>query len=308
MKVNLHTHTTYCDGKNPPEEMILSAISAGFDVLGFSGHSYTSFDESYCMSREETKDYIKEIRTLADRYRDRISVFCGIEKDFFADDPAPLRRNGANDGFDYAIGSVHAVFKPFDMKKLEADGLLPPPEGIIPAADGCYVYVDWTAEAMEWAIAHLYGGGGLALAEDYFDHTAQIAAWPDVQIAGHFDLLTKFDEGRATEGKESLFDTEDSRYAAAASRAIAALADAGKIFEINTGAMSKGYRTAPYPSLPLLCEIRKAGGRIMINSDCHAAGKLDTGFDLAMELARKAGFTHRTVLTPAGIWEEVPLC
>ena len=29
--------------------------------------------------------------------------------------------------------------------------------------------------------------------EDYFAHTAHIAAWPDVQIAGHFDLLTKYE-------------------------------------------------------------------------------------------------------------------
>ena len=41
MKGNLHTHTTYCDGNNSPEEMVLDAISAGFNVLGFSGHSYT---------------------------------------------------------------------------------------------------------------------------------------------------------------------------------------------------------------------------------------------------------------------------
>ena len=51
IKANLHTHTTWCDGKNTAEEMVRSAIESGFDVLGFSGHSYTSFDESYCMSR-----------------------------------------------------------------------------------------------------------------------------------------------------------------------------------------------------------------------------------------------------------------
>ena len=66
--------------------MILDAISAGFDVLGFSGHSYTSYDESYCMSREQTEAYAAEIRSLAEKYKDRITVWCGLEKDFFADD------------------------------------------------------------------------------------------------------------------------------------------------------------------------------------------------------------------------------
>ena len=43
-KVNLHTHTCFCDGKNTPEEMVISAIEKGMDVLGFSGHSSSSFD------------------------------------------------------------------------------------------------------------------------------------------------------------------------------------------------------------------------------------------------------------------------
>ena len=38
---NLHTHTTYCDGRDTPVEMIESAIAQGFDSIGFSGHSYT---------------------------------------------------------------------------------------------------------------------------------------------------------------------------------------------------------------------------------------------------------------------------
>ena len=50
IRTDLHVHTTYCDGKNTPEEVVLSAIEKGVERLGFSGHAYTSFDESYCMS------------------------------------------------------------------------------------------------------------------------------------------------------------------------------------------------------------------------------------------------------------------
>ena len=31
-KSNLHTHSTYCDGKNTPEEMIQAAIKAGWNT------------------------------------------------------------------------------------------------------------------------------------------------------------------------------------------------------------------------------------------------------------------------------------
>ena len=36
---NAHTHSTFCDGKNPPEEMIRAAEKLGFVSLGFSGHA-----------------------------------------------------------------------------------------------------------------------------------------------------------------------------------------------------------------------------------------------------------------------------
>ena len=42
---NLHTHTTFCDGKDTPEELVEAAIAKGFDSIGFSGHSYMYYSE-----------------------------------------------------------------------------------------------------------------------------------------------------------------------------------------------------------------------------------------------------------------------
>ncbi|MBQ7974646.1 MAG: hypothetical protein IJ300_03045 [Clostridia bacterium] len=55
IKQNLHTHSLYCDGKNTLEELTEAAIERGFSSIGFSGHCYTPFDSSYCMSIENTK-------------------------------------------------------------------------------------------------------------------------------------------------------------------------------------------------------------------------------------------------------------
>ena len=294
----MHTHTTCCDGNNTIEEMIQDAVKAGFDVLGFSGHSYTSYDERYCMSREDTAFYQDEVRRLAEKYKNQIHILCGIEQDRYADD--------APDTYDYAIGSVHTFFRPctpLEMQEVCAHA----PESIIPDENGCYIYADWSDQAMEWAIDILYGGNPAALAEDYFETVASYAEDADIQIVGHFDLLTKFEELRVKNGKQPLFDTEHPRYLDAARRAIEALCAAGKIFEINTGAMSKNYRTSPYPSLPLLRMIYQAGGRIMINSDCHAAGKLDCGYEEAKELARQAGYKYLSYPLSGGKITEVPL-
>ena len=77
---NLHIHSTYADGKDRPEEMILEAISKGFDSIGFSEHSYMHFSSyPYQMTVEDMSVYKNEIRTLKKKYKDKIEVFCGIE-------------------------------------------------------------------------------------------------------------------------------------------------------------------------------------------------------------------------------------
>ena len=72
------------------------------------------------------------------------------------------------------------------------------------------------------------------------------------------------------------------------------------IFEINTGAMSRGYRKAPYPASDILRAICMRGGRIMINSDSHEKTTQDAFFYLSADLAKEAGFTEQTVLTDEG--------
>ena len=262
MKVNLHTHTVFCDGENTAEEMVLSAIDRGFDVLGFSGHSYTAFDESYCMSREDTCAYRTEIARLKKKYADRIEILCGIEQDIYSGMREP--------GYDYAIGSVHAVRKET-------------PEGVK------YLYVDWSAEDTARAVDEVYDGDALAFAEDYFAEVSRVYDVTGCDIIGHFDLITKFNE------QTPIFDTKAPRYETAVDRALEVLLKKPVIFEINTGAISKNYRTTPYPSEDILKKISAGGGRIMINSDSHRTDTVDAAFDEAKALARVCGFTEVTV-------------
>ena len=78
-KQDLHTHTTYSDGKNTPEEMVLAAVCAGLDTIGISDHSYTAIDESYCIKKEKISAYVAEISALKENYKGKIEVLCGIE-------------------------------------------------------------------------------------------------------------------------------------------------------------------------------------------------------------------------------------
>ena len=84
----------------------------------------------------------------------------------------------------------------------------------------------------------------------------------------------------------------------------AALAGRDVIFEINTGAMSRGYRSAPYPSPALLDFLRDRGGRICVTSDSHSASTILHAFPQARELAKSRGFREVWVLTKSGFCPE----
>ena len=89
-------------------------------------------------------------------------------------------------------------------------------------------------------------------------------------------------------------------YINAALEAVDRLAQHDVIFEINTGAMSRGYRSAPYPAAWLLSAMRERGCRICITSDSHSADTIVHAFPHAAALAEAAGFRETWVLAKDG--------
>lgn len=232
-----HTHTTFCDGKDSPEELVLEAIRLGCPEIGFSGHAHTAFDESWCMSVGGTKEYIDCINSLKTKYADKIKVLLGIEQDYFSDAPT--------EGYDYIIGSVHYVKK-----------------------DGVYLPVDESHEIQLRIVKEHYMGDFYAFCEDYFALVGDLYNKTKCDIVGHFDLIEKFNE------TGDLFDRSSPRYRAAADTALDKLLQTGVRFEVNFGAVACGYRSEPYPDSRLLEKLRAAHAKLVKTSDCHDKAKL----------------------------------
>lgn len=265
---NLHTHTTFCDGKNTPEEMVRAALSLGMDSLGFSGHAPCPIPEDDAgMRRLDVPAYRAEILRLREEYAGQLDIYLGLEQDYF------LFEN--QEPWDYVIGSVHYVQK-----------------------DGVYLGVDCSPEVFVRNAEQYYGGDYYAFAEDYYRLVGGIAERTGCQIVGHFDLVTKFNEG------DRLFDTGHPRYVNAALEALDRLAGQDVICEINTGAMSRGWRTAPYPAPALLRAMGERSIPICVTGDSHSADSLLHAFPQAMELARSCGCRERMVLTRRGFVPE----
>ena len=102
-----------------------------------------------------------------------------------------------------------------------------------------------------------------AFAEAYYATETRVVEVTKCDIIGHFDLITKFIE------QEPAFDVHHPRYVKAWQNAVDELLKTGKPFEINTGAISRGYRTEPYPSREIRDYIRAHGGKMILSSDSH---------------------------------------
>jgi histidinol-phosphatase (PHP family) len=256
MLTNYHTHTVFCDGKDTPEQMLLGAIEKGFDALGFSGHGYTRMDSSFCM--KDLPGYFAAVRSLKEKYADRIQVYLGVEEDVIH--PA----NRAD--YDYIIGSSHYIVK-----------------------DGVYYSVDGKPDCYNTCV-ELFGGDPLLYADAYYSTFCEYILWRKPDIIGHFDLLTKFDE------LNDLELMHDPKYIQLASGYMSQAISSECIFEVNTGAIARGMRKTPYPSEELLYQMKKQNAKIILSSDCHDRNFLDCYFAEARQLLRDIGFRTLYVL------------
>lgn len=263
LKQNLHTHTTFCDGADTPEEMILSALEKGFASLGFSGHSYMDYSSYLGNGSDKTVDYKKEIAFLKEKYKDRIKIYLGLEVDMYSKPDMT--------GYDYLIGSVHYL-------KLGND----------------YVGFDRDEKCVENVLNERFGGDGMAYAKRYYTELAELPKYGNFDIIGHFDIITKHSE------KRIFFDENSKEYLNAAFGAADALRGKIPFFEVNTGAVSRGYRKTPYPSVAILKYLKNRGFGAVISSDCHNKNSLDCCFDEASELLKACGFREKYILTDSG--------
>ena len=251
-----HIHTTYCDGKSTVDEIIAKAGEMGITSLGFSGHGYTDFDTSYCMSKEDTKKYIDDI--LRAKKSAPFEVYLGIEKDILSDlDTEP---------FDYAIGSCHYVKK-----------------------DGQYLEID-SSKTFDKIIERFYGGDALNFAKDYYMTICEHLPKANADITGHIDLISKFNEDKR------YFSDSSPKYREYALTALETAKGTCPLIEMNTGAISRGYRKDPYPAPFMLDYIKEHNMKIIINSDSHNADTLCFGMKDCIEILKHKGFKSRVIL------------
>lgn len=277
-KINLHTHTIFCDGKNSAEEMVLAAIEKGFEVLGFSSHSLYPFARSWHIAPRDFQFYETEILRLKEAYKDKIKILLGYEGDYYPGVSIPSKKYYKSHGLnpDYLIGSVHYIVS----KK------------------GVYS-VDNKTDTVRQNLIQLYGDGehfesvnAKKAVCEYFAAEREMLKNADFEILGHPDLI------RLRNTELHYFDEGESWYKKELKATVKAIKSAGIIVEINTGAIGRKLMDDVYPSEAFLELLYEEGIPICINADSHQTDTLDSAFDFAKQRAKKAGY--RELVYPAG--------
>ena len=277
-KINLHTHTTFCDGKNSAEEMVIAAIQKGFSTLGFSGHCihplnpefYTNVDTLWHIPSANISSYAAEIRRLKEKYSAQIELYLGFEAEYFESEKygsaIPSKQIYSKFTPDYLIGAVHFVNTP---------------KG--------FFTVDNKAEILKENLFCYYGKpdgtfDGKKAACDYFAAEREMLKKGDFDIIAHPDLI------RIRNATLNIFDEKESWYKEELKSTADSIAKAGVIAEINTGAIARGTMDDTYPSEYFLGLLFERGVPLCINSDAHTTQNLDAAFDRAVATAKKAGY------------------
>ena len=242
---NYHTHSSYCDGKATPREMVEFAVAHGFTDLGFSGHSPLPFENTFSITDYES--YCREVRTLQEEYKDRIKISLGLEIDYvpgMCEDFSPSIEQGH---LDYTIGSVHLI--PADNMPQGADDL-------------------WFIDGPRWerydeGLNRLFGGDIRRAVRAYFHQQDAMLERNRPTIVGHPDKIVMHNRDR-------YFTEDESWYRDLALETIHLIKELGLICEINTRGIYKGRHADYYPGKWLIQEMKTLKIPVIVSTDAHA--------------------------------------
>lgn len=161
------------------------------------------------------------------------------------------------EAFDYVIGSVHYL-----------------------VVGGVTYPIDHSLSQQMDCIRDLGKGDRNELARRYYAAVAEHAQKEPFQIQGHFDVITKF----------GVFDGADETYYDLAFEALDEVIKHVPFIEVNTGAVFRKRRTAPYPEEVFLRRILEKNGKVILTGDSHDPDAVGFFFEESRDLLRKIGF------------------
>ncbi len=234
--IDLHNHTHFGDGSDPPSVMVRQAREKGMTVFGLSehfprpeGYDYPIESFNHRMLAGRWFDYASEVQRLKAGGDRDLTLLFGAEIDYISDREEWIRAEVAAFNFDYIIGSVHMI----DTWGFD------------------YLHDDWNGRDVD------------ALYTRYYEILVRLVRSGIADFIGHLDLIKVF--------KHTHPPGRDHRDEAIG--VLGEVARAGTFIEINTGALRKPCKELS-PAPDLIREAVRLKIPFTLGSDAHRKGDI----------------------------------
>ena len=258
---NLHSHTQFCDGRQPMAVMAAAAVAEGMRHYGFTPHSPIpdSVSSTCNMSSERVGEYIAEFNRLKELHSGEIDLYLSMEIDYLG------KKWGASHPYfndlplDYKLSSVHFI-PDFEGKESDVDGR------------------PWHfAEKMH----KNFDDDIRYVVDTFYARTIEMIEAGGFDMIGHFDKIG-FNASSFSPGIE-----DEPWYRRHIDNVIDAIVASGIVVEINTKAWLANPGSTPeqiaahsprlFPSARDIVRLVKAGVPIAVNSDAHYPDRIRAG-------------------------------
>lgn len=253
MKCNYHTHSLYCDGKEPMLNFVTRAIEENFDQLGFSSHAPIKKENSFGITMENLEPYCREIDELQEKFP-QIKLLKGLECDFIPDFSYDFTFFKEKYNLDYIIGGVHLV-KPSHSEEL----------WFIDGRD---------RQIYDNGLQHLFQGNIQKAVTQFWEQTFEMIETQSFDIIAHFDKIKMHNQNR-------FFQEDEKWYRTLAEHAVTLIKRKNLIVEINSRGLYKGRCNSFYPADFLVDLAAKQDIPFLISSDAHKSEELIFLYDEA---------------------------
>ena len=256
---NLHSHTQFCDGRQPMAVMAAAAVAEGMRHYGFTPHSPIpdSVSSTCNMSSERVGEYIAEFNRLKELHSGEIDLYLSMEIDYLG------KKWGASHPYfndlplDYKLSSVHFI-PDFEGKEIDVDGR------------------PWHfAEKMH----KNFDDDIRYVVDTFYARTIEMIEAGGFDMIGHFDKIG-FNASSFSPGIE-----DEPWYRRHIDNVIDAIVASGIVVEINTKAWNVVRRL--FPRVEYLPRLFDAGITVLVNSDAHYPDKVDAGRATGLEVLNK---------------------
>ncbi|MBI2611706.1 histidinol-phosphatase HisJ [Candidatus Gottesmanbacteria bacterium] len=238
------------------EETIESAIEKGLSAICLTDHFPlpSDFTDLTKDVRVKYPGYVDKVISAKEKYKNDIEVLLGAEFDWLSSYEEWIENAEKQYPFDYVIGSVHFLDN---------------------------IPIDYTKEYFVKAIKTY--GGIKSLITKYYENVRKVSISNLFDSIGHLDRIKVFNDG-------NFFSEKVDWYRMEVLKTLDVIAKYTKTIEVNTAGLNRVCQST-YPSLWILKEAKKRGINLTLGSDAHFPQKVGRNLDIAVSLAKQAGFT-----------------